>query len=870
VSDLINDLERLAALLEKDLITREQFEEQRDVLMAGSAAEDAAAQQDDVQSALSETTSEEDFSDQQKAALASELAEKALERLKVNKNPRQADSKRGSEPTQRPSNMAGHKCLPELPFEIEEGATWRPTEQAPAHEFPIDEKQFRAEESITEGESLNLEEMLPPVKAAISQWSNAIPHHDLRDLGDRVEIKAVSSLPSYRLRLQSLSEERVVKRNFRPHRGDLPPPRTVSVSGYPIWSKVYEPPQDNGKTHTLELDGSHHAETCSTCDGARTFPCRPCHTTGEVECPSCNGRGETKCTDCSGGGRNSCRSCGGRGQDRCNSCKGTSEIDCIFCNNGRTHHDGRLCGHCGGRGGDPCGNCQGGFRQCMSCAGQGQQTCSTCSGRGDVRCSECQGACKITCYRCGGRGETDCSRCEAAGSTVSFLEMKVNFVFKDQKDLWVHPSVPGKIQVEGVEPLPTEEEIERPGGNDDLGFITHVDDLPVSVMDEINGLKDYDLGRTAGSLLRRYTADQSSWTSFLPFLCGIHFQVGKTTVHPPSLEKRLGFNGPSTAGRDRRSTVQENGDVVIVIAASLKGDERGVAGEPGPDLVELNRASLLTDELVRDIKNPAVVEELKGFLDNALPPEGGRCIYQKAQISRVQTLKVEVGFDNEDYTLFLFGEDLRCWAARSPIHLSAEKYLETAKAALRSRGAESADICLEETHRYLSMFPEDTKAYVIREKAISSIKIDLLLVPALLAFIPPFILADLSPEVFPLVAHSAKRWLLLVSSFLLVFGTGLIVGKAVLIRYLKMKGGSNGRLRGRWRRLALSAIAPGVLVGGVLAGSGLANAEVVRLDSIDECRKNVAPLPLGKESHRHRYKLQALRQCLKNKSSIQK
>ncbi len=46
MSDLLDDLERLAALLEKDLITREQFEEQRDALMSRGEAATAPPQED--------------------------------------------------------------------------------------------------------------------------------------------------------------------------------------------------------------------------------------------------------------------------------------------------------------------------------------------------------------------------------------------------------------------------------------------------------------------------------------------------------------------------------------------------------------------------------------------------------------------------------------------------------------------------------------------------------------------------------------------------------------------------------------------------------------------------------------------------------
>ena len=46
MSELVDDLERLAALLEKDLITREQFDQQRDALMSRGEAATAPPQED--------------------------------------------------------------------------------------------------------------------------------------------------------------------------------------------------------------------------------------------------------------------------------------------------------------------------------------------------------------------------------------------------------------------------------------------------------------------------------------------------------------------------------------------------------------------------------------------------------------------------------------------------------------------------------------------------------------------------------------------------------------------------------------------------------------------------------------------------------
>ncbi len=47
MSGVLDDLERLSALFEKGLITREQFDGQRDALMAGRDAEAALAQQNE-------------------------------------------------------------------------------------------------------------------------------------------------------------------------------------------------------------------------------------------------------------------------------------------------------------------------------------------------------------------------------------------------------------------------------------------------------------------------------------------------------------------------------------------------------------------------------------------------------------------------------------------------------------------------------------------------------------------------------------------------------------------------------------------------------------------------------------------------------
>ena len=290
-------------------------------------------------------------------------------------------------------------------------------------------------------------ERLKAIRESISKWANSIPHHDLTNLGEKIELLSAVERPSYLIILQTQYEARKLKKSE--YSGASLPNLTVIKSNNDVWSKNVPIVEDFAdKEFHYIIEGSDEVFECEDCDGH-----------GEVDCNTCGASGILKCFSCKGACIFKCYKCGGNGEIKCNSCYGKGEKECSGCGGKGYKGIGTSkwkCGSCGGRGYKPCTSCRNGWKNCNECGGKGEIRCRECAGKGEVGCK----ICKAT-------GEITCSRCKGEGRIVQFLYLDNTFHPNQTVEL-VHslePSIINSIITE------TEQSAEK-GKKDLRGYIT--------------------------------------------------------------------------------------------------------------------------------------------------------------------------------------------------------------------------------------------------------------------------------------------------------------------------------------------------------------------------------------------------------------
>jgi len=219
---------------------------------------------------------------------------------------------------------------------------------------------------IIEEQDIKDEKFIKKERELITDYFNKIPHHDLKNLGDIIDIINCTYLPAYKIILYCYYNERTLKTDHYPYlKAEVIPEPTVTVDNVNLWSY----PLNNEKdfepfSESYIINASKNLETCSSCHGS-----------GKLICYSCRGTGRVSCNSCGGSGRNMCFSCGGRGY--------VSEY---------SSYEKRSISV-------PCRSCMGtGYKICSSCDGTGIRTCFECGGSGTLVCSNCSGTGKIVTY----------------------------------------------------------------------------------------------------------------------------------------------------------------------------------------------------------------------------------------------------------------------------------------------------------------------------------------------------------------------------------------------------------------------------------------------------------------------------------------
>jgi hypothetical protein len=243
------------------------------------------------------------------------------------------------------------------------------------------------------------------IKDAVSAWSNRIPHHNFRNFGERITVRSIVNRPAYYIALQTQYENREVKTEYMPFRGqELPQRNYATAAEVDFWADFFAP-IENFTNHTdkLIIPGSQYRSTCHSCSGE-----------GKITCPKCDGHKEVKC-----------HSCGGKGHRRCETCGGV-----------RT----RNCTHCGGSGKQSIPDAGGNYPSCSHCSG-GKIPCPSCEGRGTRPCGTCARTGYVPCGNCNQTGFVKCKACDGQGYLYHFLRLYRHLTTEKTGTTVFHPDL---------------------------------------------------------------------------------------------------------------------------------------------------------------------------------------------------------------------------------------------------------------------------------------------------------------------------------------------------------------------------------------------------------------------------------------------
>jgi phage FluMu protein Com len=242
------------------------------------------------------------------------------------------------------------------------------------------------------------------VRASLTAYAEAVPHHDLRGLGKQVTIIKAREFRTYRVVLDSLYERRHAARKEEPFQGsDVPPPKTTEQN-IQVWTYPYPTGEEfrNGTKENV-VPASKEVRPCSKCGGQKVACCDGCSGRKIVVCSNCGGSGDFRCGLCEGNGYRQVQT-GTRTKTEVCPCGGKSQFHCWQCNNTGTRHRE-----------EP-------VYQAVPCTcGTGRRKCSLCDGHRQIRCPKCTGS-----------GKLPCTPCKATGQMLSYLAVVQSFEASSQ------------------------------------------------------------------------------------------------------------------------------------------------------------------------------------------------------------------------------------------------------------------------------------------------------------------------------------------------------------------------------------------------------------------------------------------------------
>ncbi len=262
------------------------------------------------------------------------------------------------------------------------------------------------------------------LRQRINTWSNNIPHHPYKNLGNKISIESIWYKPAYPVRLRSQYEERSKHKGHEPFTNQKIPKRTYfELSEFNSWDISLERiKQFENSTNKYYLNGSQYIADCHRCNAHGSITCVQCAGKTSVTCYVCNGAKKKTCTMCSGSGRERCSGCGGSGYNT----RQVSRSRQVYVSDGNyrteTYYESVR-------------------ESCYSCSGSGYKTCYTCNGTGKVTCPGCSGRGYITCPTCHGSGRNTCPECKGETQLMHHFYIERKLEFTDKRTCVIHGEV---------------------------------------------------------------------------------------------------------------------------------------------------------------------------------------------------------------------------------------------------------------------------------------------------------------------------------------------------------------------------------------------------------------------------------------------
>ncbi|MBD3273839.1 MAG: hypothetical protein GF372_00930, partial [Candidatus Marinimicrobia bacterium] len=270
----------------------------------------------------------------------------------------------------------------------------------------------------------------PDVKEAMIEqmnfWAESLPHHELQDFGNTINITRIDYLPSCILRFSSQYESRLVRQKRRAHANEDIPEKTVfSEADIDRWNmSLYSHDGFAEGEHEFTVSGSEEVIQCGTCSGIGNVECGHCEGVGRSVCSSCHGDGKIRCKSCSGKGKTTCSSCSGNGKKTCSLCGGRGQRQQTRYVETGSDFDRTVPVQVW----ENCASCHGsGHHTCSTCGGRKTVDCRTCGSTGMIVCNTCKGQGEIVCAHCRGEGRLTCSSCHGSGAEVEYFTVTQRF-----------------------------------------------------------------------------------------------------------------------------------------------------------------------------------------------------------------------------------------------------------------------------------------------------------------------------------------------------------------------------------------------------------------------------------------------------------
>ena len=582
-------------------------------------------------------------------------------------------------------------------------------------------KDIFIKKEITEESEIN------KIKKRLSLYSNSVPIHDLKDLGDKINIISALELPLYKITLKSHYEIRKLEEGTKPYRGEKIPKKLLNREDVDVWTfntqQISSVKDFEEKEQDFTIVASQEVERCSSCHGQ-----------GENICDDCHGQGENICDDCHGQGEIRCSKCGGKGEVRCSSCSG---------------HGYKI-------------DSEGKRSSCWWCHGTGYVKCSSCNN-GYNTCYHCDGKGRVTCYMCGGKGRVTCYMCDGQGEVINFLYIHDTLQNRKFIEIINNEQYPQKMisgeksniydkdgllnKKEGNEYL-TEEELKKKYPLEYESFKHKMKKMDEELQGVLDLCDKYGLTLSLEEKKKKEELEYLKENGFVGY-----YYKNKTNKIIDNKEDIDKLDNSLIRNQKEKTIIDFKNNT---IPDSLL------------DSLDTNEYILLKRAFSRVLSNSKKISDF-GILNTDY-----KILKQHINISKINVVCVKYKYQNNEYTIWLYGDNYSfVYVEKSPITEIYNDYIEQSENLLKQKQYSKA---LEFIDKCILMKPKDETTIKLRKEIIDNIKHQywigglisgLSLLPA--SFLYVIVKIDVSTYIYPLLGEII--WAILIS-----LGIGFLIG----------------------------------------------------------------------------------------------